>query len=72
MTSPRSLWSRQSTRRLAAAELLGPHERIRCRVREQFEQTGGRGWIATLGQGMVPDIPPEAVGVYVDAVVELG
>ncbi len=57
---------------LDAAELLGPHERIRCRVREQYEQAGSRGWIANLGQGLVPDIPPEAVGAYVDAVVELG
>ncbi len=55
-----------------AAELLGPHERIRAQVHAQAEQTGGRGWIANLGQGLVPDIPPEAVGAYVDAVVELG
>jgi len=57
---------------LDAAELLGPPERIRCRVQEQAAQTGGQAWIANLGQGLVPDIPPEGVKAYVDAVVELG
>ena len=55
-----------------AAELLGPHDRIRCQVQDQAAQTGGRGWIANLGQGLVPDIPPDGVKAYVDAVVELG
>jgi uroporphyrinogen decarboxylase len=55
-----------------AAELLGPHERIRAQVRDMHLQSGGQAWIANLGQGLVPDIPPEAVKVFVDAVVELG
>ena len=55
-----------------AAELLGPHDRIRAQIRDQFEQTGGQGWIVNLGQGLVPDIPPDGVKAYVDAVVELG
>jgi uroporphyrinogen decarboxylase len=55
-----------------AAELLGPHDRIRAQVQAMHEQTGGQGWIVNLGQGLVPDIPPEAVKVFVDAVVELG
>jgi uroporphyrinogen decarboxylase len=55
-----------------AAELLGPHDRIRWQVQDMHAQTGGQGWIVNLGQGLVPDIPPEAVQVFVDAVVELG
>ncbi len=55
-----------------AAELLGPHDRIRAQVQAMHEQTGGQGWIVNLGQGLVPDIPPEAVKVFTDAVVELG
>jgi uroporphyrinogen decarboxylase len=55
-----------------AAELFGPPERIRCQIQDQHQQTGGRGWIVNLGQGLVPDIPPEGVKAFVDAVVELG
>jgi uroporphyrinogen decarboxylase len=55
-----------------AAELLGPHDRIRAQVQDMHRQTGGQNWIVNLGQGLVPEIPPEAVKVMVDAVVELG
>jgi uroporphyrinogen decarboxylase len=55
-----------------AAELLGPHDRIRVRIQDHHQQTGGQGWIVNLGQGLVPDIPPEGVKAFVDAVVELG
>jgi uroporphyrinogen decarboxylase len=57
---------------LDPAELFGPPARIRARVRDLCAEVGGRGWIANLGQGVVPEIPVEGVAAFVDAVVELG
>lgn len=56
---------------LDPAELLGPTDRIRRRVQELAAENGDAPWIANLGQGIVPDLPPEGIGAFVDAVVNL-
>ena len=48
--------------------LHAPHEEIRRRVHRVIEKAGPRGHIFNLGHGLTPDIPPEGVGVAIDAV----
>lgn len=54
---------------LDPAVLLGPTDYINKAVLEQVKQGGKRGYIANLGQGIVPDLPPTGIGAFVDAVV---
>jgi uroporphyrinogen decarboxylase len=54
---------------LDPAELLGPAERIRRQVGAMIDAAGEGGYVVNLAQGVVPDIPPEGVEVFVDAVV---
>ncbi len=54
---------------LDPAELMGPEERIRKRTWAMIRQAGARGYIVNLGQGLVPDVPPEGVAAMVDAVL---
>jgi uroporphyrinogen decarboxylase len=53
------------------AVLLAPADYIKSAVESQAAEIGYQGWIANLGQGIVPDLPPEGIGAYVDAVVGL-
>ncbi len=55
---------------LDPAELLGPPERIRWRVRELLRGAGTDGFILNLGQGLTPDIPPSGVEAFVAAAHE--
>lgn len=57
---------------LDPAELLGPPERIRRRVRELLAAGAGGGHIVNVGRGVTADVPPEAVAAFVDAVVGSG
>ena len=51
------------------AMLRAPDERIRQEVKHILESYGkGSGHVFNLGHGITPDIDPEKVGVYVDAV----
>lgn len=53
------------------AMLRAPDERIRQEVKHIIESYGeGSGHIFNLGHGITPDIDPEKVGIYVDAVHE--
>jgi len=53
------------------AMLRAPDERIRQEVKHILENYGeGSGHVFNLGHGITPDIDPEKVGVYVDAVHE--
>ncbi len=58
---------------LDPAELLGPEERIRRRVRELHAQMDGQaGHVFNLGHGVPPDTPVAAVAAFVDEVTRLG
>ncbi|XP_062375728.1 uroporphyrinogen decarboxylase [Sardina pilchardus] len=48
--------------------LYAPKERISEIVRKMLEGFGTRGYIANLGHGLYPDMDPESVGAFVDAV----
>jgi len=48
--------------------LYGPKERISEIVQKMVEGFGTRGYIANLGHGMYPDMDPESVGAFVEAV----
>ncbi len=54
---------------LDPAVLLAPPEYIKQAVQEQVRQAGSRGYIANLGQGIVPDLPPSGIEAYVNAIV---
>jgi len=55
---------------LDPAELFGPAERIRRRVRRLIDATSGRGHILNLGQGLAPNTPMEGVSEFVRGVQE--
>lgn len=61
-------WSLQGN--LDPAELLGPPERVRERVRAMISSGGHQGLIVNLGQGLTPDIPIEGVESFVNAARE--
>ncbi|XP_061551089.1 uroporphyrinogen decarboxylase isoform X1 [Phycodurus eques] len=48
--------------------LYAPKERISDIVRNMLEGFGTRGYIANLGHGLYPDMDPENVGAFVEAV----
>ena len=56
---------------LDPAVLLAQPKYIEQAVKEQVNQAGSRGYIANLGQGIVPDLPPSGIEAYVNAVVNL-
>lgn len=45
-----------------------PQERISDTVKKMLEGFGTRGYIANLGHGLYPDMDPENVGAFVEAV----
>ncbi|XP_043199586.1 uroporphyrinogen decarboxylase-like isoform X2 [Amphibalanus amphitrite] len=48
--------------------LYAPLDSIDAMVRRMVERFGCRRWIANLGHGVYPDMTPEHVGAFVDAV----
>ncbi|XP_063075119.1 uroporphyrinogen decarboxylase [Engraulis encrasicolus] len=48
--------------------LYAPKERISEIVKKMLEGFGTRGYIANLGHGLYPDMDPESVGAFVEAV----
>uniref|UniRef100_A0A8C6L3M2 Uroporphyrinogen decarboxylase n=1 Tax=Nothobranchius furzeri TaxID=105023 RepID=A0A8C6L3M2_NOTFU len=48
--------------------LYAPKERISDIVKKMLEGFGSRGYIANLGHGLYPDMDPENVGAFVEAV----
>jgi uroporphyrinogen decarboxylase len=50
--------------------LYGPPDLIRQRTREMLEAFGGRGHIANLGHGILPDVPVAHAHAFVSAVQE--
>ncbi|KAM6918835.1 uroporphyrinogen decarboxylase [Xenentodon cancila] len=48
--------------------LYAPKERISDIVKKMLEGFGTKGYIANLGHGLYPDMEPENVGAFVDAV----
>ncbi len=50
--------------------LYAPPAEIRRRTREMLAAFGGRGHIANLGHGILPDVAPAHARVFVDAVKE--
>ncbi|XP_029473912.1 uroporphyrinogen decarboxylase isoform X1 [Rhinatrema bivittatum] len=48
--------------------LYAPKERIGEIVKKMIEEFGTQGYIANLGHGLYPDIDPEHVGAFVEAV----
>lgn len=51
-----------------ASALLVPQEEIRCLVQQMLDDFGPQRYIANLGHGLYPDMDPEHVGAFVDAV----
>jgi len=54
------------------ALLFASRERIRSTVQTGLRSAGTRGYIANLGQGLLPDTPLEGVEAFVSAVREGG
>jgi uroporphyrinogen decarboxylase len=50
--------------------LYGPPDEIRRRTRDMLAAFGGRGHIANLGHGILPDVPVAHARAFVDAVKE--
>ncbi len=55
---------------LDPALLFAPEEEIRRRVNEMIAMTGGRGHIANLGHGLIPETPVSGIAAFVDAVTK--
>lgn len=51
-----------------ANALLVPQEEIGRLVKQMLDDFGPQRYIANLGHGLYPDMDPEHVGVFVDAV----
>ena len=52
-------------------ELFAPAAHIERRVQEMHAATGGRGWIANLGHGCIPETPIAGVEAFVTSVQAL-
>jgi uroporphyrinogen decarboxylase len=50
--------------------LYGSPGQIRERTRRMLEAFGGRGHVANLGHGILPDVPVDHARAFVDAVRE--
>jgi len=55
---------------LDPAELLGPPERIKQKIRALIKDAAGGGYVVNLGQGVTPDVPISGVEALVAAVKE--
>jgi uroporphyrinogen decarboxylase len=55
---------------LDPATLMADTETIQTRTRKMLEETGGRGHIANLGHGLLPDTPLTGIEAFVAAVTE--
>lgn len=55
---------------LDPALLFAPEEEIRRRVNEMITMTGGKGHIANLGHGLIPETPVSGIAAFVDAVTQ--
>lgn len=53
---------------LVSSPLSSPQEKISEIVKQMLEGFGPRGYIANLGHGLYPDMEPENVGAFVEAV----
>jgi len=53
---------------LDPALLFAPEAEIRRRVNEMINMTGGRGHIANLGHGLIPETPISGIAAFVEAV----
>lgn len=51
-----------------ASVLLVPQEEIGRLVKQMLDDFGPQRYIANLGHGLYPDMDPEHVGAFVDAV----
>lgn len=51
-----------------ATALLFPQEEIKWLVQQMLDDFGPQRYIANLGHGLYPDMDPEHVGAFVDAV----
>lgn len=48
--------------------LYSPHDSLRQQTIDMVKSFGKKGYIANLGHGIYPDVDPEAVRVFVEAV----
>ena len=55
---------------LDPALLFAPEEEIRRRVNDMIAMTGGKGHIANLGHGLIPETPVSGIAAFVDAVTK--
>jgi uroporphyrinogen decarboxylase len=53
---------------LDPCHLFGPADAVRARTREMLRALGGRGYVANLGHGVLPETPVENVGAFVETV----
>lgn len=53
---------------LLSFPLFSPQEKISEIAKQMLEGFGPRGYIANLGHGLYPDMEPENVGAFVEAV----
>ncbi|XP_053431009.1 uroporphyrinogen decarboxylase isoform X1 [Nycticebus coucang] len=69
---PCALYASKGGQRLAGLPVaharLVPQEEIGRLVRQMLDDFGTKGYIANLGHGLYPDMDPEHVGAFVDAV----
>lgn len=52
----------------SSQRLVGPQEEIGQLVQQMLSDFGPQRYIANLGHGLYPDMDPEHVGAFVDAV----